>query len=526
MVACPSCSAKNTETNSFCSNCGTALSPEFVATQHTTPALTISWLFVMFAALSGASAADSPNIILLMSDDQGWGETSYNGHPYLKTPVLNEMAASGLRLDRFYAASPVCSPTRASCMTGRHANRSGAFGAGWSTRPEEVTIARILNAAGYRTAHYGKWHIGAVKRDSPLSPNNMGFDESCSHDNFFEMDWELSRNGGAPESFVGDSSEVLVDEALRFVRQVVEEDQPFLVIIWFGSPHDPYSGHETDVAPFEGLGEDIARRFAEITAMDRAIGILRVGLEEMNVREKTLLWFNSDNGVTIEGIPEDQRRHLFNGGLRGHKSQLYEGGVRVPGIIEWPAVITTPRVSQVPCVTSDILPTLIDILGVDHPEPGRPLDGVSLKRLIVEGSMDERPRPIGFWGYNHRPERENEPWLDDVTLNEMITLTARQKARLLNGDNSRPLAFVNHRHPEVLTENFLSNAAWVTDRYKLLMPRARRGQERLPELYDLEEDPEEQNNIAPGHPEIVNAMRTELLQWQESVERSLTGADY
>ena len=106
---------------------------------------------VMGLPRANAKVADMPNIILLMSDDQGWGETSYNGHPYLKTPVLDEMASSGLRLDRFYAASPVCSPTRASCMTGRHANRSGAFGAGWSTRPEEVTIAQILKNAGYRT---------------------------------------------------------------------------------------------------------------------------------------------------------------------------------------------------------------------------------------------------------------------------------------------------------------------------------------------------------------------------------------
>jgi arylsulfatase A-like enzyme len=467
-----------------------------------------------------------PNIVLIMSDDQGWGETTYNGHPHLKTSVLDEMASSGLRLDRFYAASPVCSPTRASCMTGRHANRSGAFGAGWSTRPEEVTIAQILKEAGYRTAHYGKWHIGAVKKESPLSPNSMGFDECLSHDNFFEMDSELSRNGGPPESFVGDGSEVIVDEALKFARKVVKEEKPFFIVIWFGSPHDPYSGYEKDVAPFKGLGDEIARRFAEITAMDRAIGTFRNGLDEMKVRENTLLWFNSDNGVTIEGIPEDQRQHLYNGGLRGHKSQLYEGGVLVPGIIEWPGAIATPRVSEVPCVTSDILPTLIDIVGVDYPRPGRPLDGISLKRLIVEGAMNKRPKPIGFWGYNHKAERENEPWLEDISLNEMITLTARQKARPRNRKNSRKPAFSNHKHPEMVPENFQSSGAWVTDRYKLLMPRARGNKEQIPELYDLEKDREEKNNIASQHPGIVKTMRAELLEWQESVERSLTGADY
>ena len=475
---------------------------------------------------ASAKPADRPNIILLMSDDQGWGETSYNGHPYLKTLALDEMASSGLRLDRFYAASPVCSPTRASCMTGRHANRSGAFGAGWSTRPEEITIAQILKEAGYRTGHFGKWHIGAVKKGSPLSPNSIGFDESFSHDNFFEMDWELSRNGGDPESFKGDSSEVVVDEALKFARKVVQEDKPFFIVIWFGSPHSPYSGYDKDVAPFRKLGDQIARRFAEITAMDRAIETLRDALDDMNVRENTMLWFNSDNGITIQDIPEDQRQHLFNGGLRGHKSQLYEGGLLVPGIIEWPAVITTGRVSKVPCVTSDILPTLIDIVGVDYPRQGRPLDGISLKRLIVEGVMDKRPRPIGFWGYNHKAERTNEPWLEDQTLNEMITLTARQKARPRNSRHARTPAFANHKHPEIIPGNFKTNAAWVTDRYKLYMPRPKKGGKQIPELYDLVNDRQETTNIASKHPEMVETMRAQLLEWQKSVERSLTGADY
>ncbi|HUT58786.1 MAG TPA: sulfatase-like hydrolase/transferase, partial [Phycisphaerae bacterium] len=463
--------------------------------RHDIPTLMISWLFVTFVVLASAKAADRPNIILLMSDDQGWGETSYNGHPYLKTPVLDEMASSGLRLDRFYAASPVCSPTRASCMTGRHANRSGAFGAGWSTRPEEVTVAQILKKAGYRTGHYGKWHIGAVKKESPLSPINMGFDECLSHDNFFEMNPQLSRNGGPLESFKGDGSEVIVDEALKFARKVVKEGKPFFIVIWFGSPHRPYSGYEKDIAPFEGLGENIARRFAEITAMDRAIGTLRNGLDEMKVRENTLLWFNSDNGVTIEDIPEDQRQHLYNGGLRGHKAQLYEGGLRVPGIIEWPRVITTPRVSKVPCVTSDILPTLIDIVGVDYPKLGCPLDGISLKRLIVEGTLEKRPKPIGFWGYNHKAERENEPWLEDASLNEMITIPPKS-------EKSKKPAFANHKHPKIVAENFRIGAAWLTGRYKLLMPGAKGGKEQVPELYDLEKDPEEKNNIASQNPEI------------------------
>jgi hypothetical protein len=163
---------------------------------------------------------------------------------------------------------------------------------------------------------------------------------------------------------------------------------------------------------------------------------------------------------------------------------------------------------------------------VAHPRSGRPLDGISLKRLIVAGTMGKRPKPLGFWGYNNRPERNNEPWLEDVSLNEMITLTTRQKARRPNSKNARKPAFANHKHPRILPENFRTASAWVTDRYKLLMPRARGNKAQVPELYDIEKDRLEKDNIASQHPEIVKAMRAELLEWQESVERSLTGADY
>ena len=158
---------------------------------------------------SAATPPPRPNVVLVMADDQAWGETGYNGHPDVRTPVLDEMARTGLRLDRFYAASPVCSPTRASVLTGRHANRSGAFAPNYSTRPEEITLAALLRAAGYRTGHFGKWHVGAVKRESPVNPARMGFDEYLSHDNFFELDPPLSRDGAPPEIHRGESSAIV-----------------------------------------------------------------------------------------------------------------------------------------------------------------------------------------------------------------------------------------------------------------------------------------------------------------------------
>ena len=158
------------------------------------------WLFGALALASSTAAQQPPNIILCMGDDHGWDETSYNGHPHVRTPVLDEMAAEGLRMDRFYSAAPVCSPTRGSVLTGRHPNRYGTFAPNWSMRPEEITIAQILRKVGYACGHFGKWHVGTVKAGSPLNPLAMGFDEYLAHDNFFEMDPVLSRNGGRRRS--------------------------------------------------------------------------------------------------------------------------------------------------------------------------------------------------------------------------------------------------------------------------------------------------------------------------------------
>jgi hypothetical protein len=150
---------------------------------------------------------------------------------------------------------------------------------------------------------------------------------------------------------------------------------------------------------------------------------------------------------------------------------------------------------------------------------------IEMKKLIVDGTMQNRPTPIGFWGYNHRAERQNEPWLEDVSLNEMITRTAQQKARA-KSRNARTPAFVNHRHPRIVPENFQTAAAWVTERYKLVMPRTRGNRKQVPELYGLDKDREEKSNIASQHPDRVKTMLAALRAWQHSVENSLAGADY
>lgn len=469
---------------------------------------------VLASIVGGLAAAPArPNIVLMMADDQAWGETGYNGHPHVKTPVLDEMARTALRLDRFYAASPVCSPTRASVLTGRHANRSGAFAPNYSTRPEEITIAQILKAAGYRTGHFGKWHVGAVKKESPVNPARLGFDEYLAHDNFFEMDPPLSRNGAPPEIHRGESSEIVASAAASFIEQVRAEPgtPPFFVILWFGSPHGPYSATEDDVARYAGVkNEEMRRRFAEITAMDRAIGQFRQKLRSLGVADHTLVWFNSDNG-----LPGEHKEHTFDGGWRGAKGTIYEGGLRVPGLVEWPAVIRQPRTSNVPCVTSDIFPTILDLLQLKSPDPARPIDGISLKPLLVENRMNERPSPIGFWRYPANTERDNERWIP-VELARGTTPTTRNPA----------IDFTNYKHPVAKTKDFGGDAAWTDNRYKLVTGEARRGSAARTELFDLVADPKEQNDISARHPDVVRRMTAQLHEWQRSVERSLSGADY
>ena len=190
-------------------------------------------------ATTSAESVSKPNIVLVMADDQGWGDMAYYGHPHLKTPNFDSAAATGLRFDRFYAAAPVCSPTRASVLTGRHPNRMGVFKWGFPIRPQERTIAEALKSVGYSTAHFGKWHLGSVRKNSPAHPGHNGFDEWLSAPNFYDNDPIMSDKGKAVQ-MQGESSFVAVDAAMKWMGKQVEIDRPFLAVVWFGSPHSPH----------------------------------------------------------------------------------------------------------------------------------------------------------------------------------------------------------------------------------------------------------------------------------------------
>lgn len=440
-------------------------------TQFIIPALLVTASSRVKTAELPEADQSRPNIILCMTDDQGWGDTGYNGLSNIGTPNMDAMAAGGLRFNRFYAQQS-CSPTRASVLTGRHPNRMGVFWPGMPLRKEELTIAAAVKQAGYATGHFGKWHLngvagpGKVIPDSdPLSPRHFGFDESFSVSNYFETDWIFGRNGVA-EKATGDGSEVIVGEALTFIGNAARQKKPSFTVVWFGSPHAPHKPLPEDLRAAGGSGY-----YGEIVAVDRSIGKLRDGLRQLGVASNTMLWFSSDNGGWLD--PSKPDAHGTNRDLRGRKGDMWEGGIRVPGLIEWPARIK-PAVTDIPAGTVDIFPTIVDLLQlkVEHPVP---LDGISLIPLM-DGQMKSRPRAMGFWQF-----------------------AGNQKS----------------------VTSASGPSAWNDNRFKLVKTGAAQW-----ELYDVAAERSESTDVASQHLDVVRRMKTELENWQLSVIRSYKGEDY
>lgn len=450
------------------------------------------------------SAATKPNVILCMADDQGWGDTGYNGHPYLKTPHLDEMSKSGLRFDRFYSGAPVCSPTRGSALTGRHPFRYGVPGANAGhVREQEVTLAELLRDHGYTTGHFGKWHLGTLTNDQEdgrrggrrpehyAPPWDHGFDESFSAEVQMPT-WDPMVNQAFPshywtgpgefatENLDGDDSRVIMDRAIPFIRGAVEDGKPFFAVIWFHTPHSPVVAGPSYRAMYEEFSEGEQHYYGCITALDEQVGRLRAELRQLGVANDTMLWYCSDNGP--EGrTPQGRANRGSVGGLRGRKRSLFEGGVRVPGILEWPGRVDGGRTTSVPASTSDYFPTVAAVLGVDASPDGRPMDGTSLLPLI-DAEMQRRDKRIAFQcpGNNEQAARSR-------------------------------LGSPNH--------------ALIGDRYKFLsyLDEERTDQDML---FDLAADPGERHNLVAELPDLAAEMRAELQDWDASCARSDAGDDY
>ena len=412
------------------------------------------------------AAPAPPGIVLVMADDMGWGQTGYYNHPVLKTPHLDAMAAAGLRFDRFYAGAPNCSPTRATVITGRTNDRTGVEDHGYALRRQERTIARALAEAGYATGHFGKWHLNGLRGSGvPVlasdahHPGVFGFETWLSVTNFFERDPLMGRNG----LFVqceGDSSEVIVAEALEFIGRQAALGRPFLAVIWYGTPHSPWIASDADRAEFAALDESSQHHYGELVAMDRSIGALRAGLRALGIERDTLVWFTSDNG----GLPRIEPGTV--GSLRGFKGSLYEGGIRVPAVIEWPAGIPAPRATAFPAATMDIFPTVAAAAGLADGAALRPQDGIDLGP-VFRSDPPRREQPIGF----------------------------RHTGRSALIDNDLKIV--------------ASDAA-----------------SRKRELFDLGADPGETSDLSDAMPEELARLGALLDAWNASVQASADGGDY
>lgn len=405
------------------------------------------------------------------------------------------MSRASLRFDRFYAPT-VCSPTRGSCLTGRHPFRYGISNANVGRLPEqEQTIAELLRPLGYATGHFGKWHLGTLTNDIPdgrrggKDPNAFsppwlhGFDTTFSTEQaigtwdpginpVFNTHYWTGPGQFATDNLEGDDSRVIMDRAIPFIRDSAKANRPFQAAIWFHAPHEPVKAGPAYRALYADRTPREQNYYGCITALDEQVGRLRQELRDLGLANNTILWFCSDNGP--EG---NETAPGSTGRFRGRKRDLWEGGVRLPALLEWPDRIPTARVTDVPCVTTDFLPTILDFVGATH-SATRPLDGTSLRPLI-EGQGFERPKPIGF--------------------------------------------------------EYGNAVAWIEGRFKLiglLQPEADKETSVHGKsvkqflLYDVGADPHEDTDLSAQYPEIVKSMQTKLEAWRQDCRRSASGADY
>ncbi|MGJ8656574.1 MAG: sulfatase family protein [Akkermansiaceae bacterium] len=465
----------------------------------------------LLAGTMVVQAAERPNVILMMADDLGWGDVQvFNAKSPIKTPHLDAMAKAGVQFNRFYASSPVCSPTRGSSVTGRHPFRYGIYYANTGhVKPEELTVAELLKEKGYTTGHFGKWHLGTMttemkdaNRGKPGNteefspPWQHGFDVCFSTEskvptwdpmlkpgkgkvdgvwNGGGKGWDAIKDRSTAEAYgthywnekgevvkdnlEGDDSRVIMDRVVPFVEKAAAEKKPFFAVVWFHTPHLPVVAGPEYAAMYPGVSDFEKNYYGCVTAMDEQVGRLRAVLKKAGVAENTMVWFCSDNGPEGKTTSPGTAVHF-----KGRKRSLNEGGVRVPGILDWPAGVKAGTVTEFPAVTSDFLPTILDAVKAEYTGE-RTLDGISLLPMLA-GEMTERDKGIGFQSKG--------------------------------------------------------SEAWSTQRYKIHKAKAKQGWK----LYDLIEDPSEKKDIAAEHPEVVAELSKKFDAWQKSCKESDGGGDY
>lgn len=395
-------------------------------------------LWLTFLALSSflhsspcfsQASTTRPNVILIITDDQGYGDLGVTGNPHVKTPTIDRLARESVRFNRFYV-SPVCAPTRSSLMTGRYSLRTGirdTYNGGATMASNEVTIAEMLKQARYATGIFGKWHLGD---NYPSRPIDQGFDESLIHlsggmgqvgdvTTYFKGDSSyfdpILWHNGKQEAYQGYCSDIFASEAIRFIEK--NKDAPFFCYLSFNAPHtplqvpdtyyqrykdiDPASGFANDNRPFVSMNdqnkEDARKVYAMVENIDDNLARLFQKLDELHLAENTIVVFMTDNG------PQQVR---YVAGMRGRKGSVYQGGVRVPFYMKLPARLATQKDIATPAAHIDVLPTLAQLCNAPLPRD-RKIDGRSLVPLVQGKPVDWADRPLFFYWSRRYPELYN-----------------------------------------------------------------------------------------------------------------------
>ncbi|MGJ8723370.1 MAG: arylsulfatase [Roseibacillus sp.] len=436
---------------------------------------------------STAQSKEQPNVILIMTDDQGYGDVGIHGNPILKTPELDKLHGESVRFTDFHV-SPFCTPTRAALMTGRYPARTGAYRTSSGRtmmHTDERTIANVFADNGYLTGMFGKWHLGD---NAPHRPQDRGFQDVVWHrcggigqssdywgNDYFDDTYERVRPGsqeGSFEKFEGYCTDVFFREAIRFVEE--SKDKPFFLYLPLNAPHGPYFVAPEWSEPYKKTseGKPFANFFGMIANFDHNVGLLRQRLEALELAEDTILIFMTDNGTSagakFKGL--DSEAVLgFNAGMRGKKSSHYEGGHRVPFFIHWPkGGLVGGRDVLSMSAHIDVLPTLAELCGIEVPESHQP-DGISFKEVLEnpEAPPHRDHLIVQFQGGPHF-KSEAEPWTSSCVIQE--------NWRLMDGM----------------------------------------------ELYDMSSDFAQRNDIAAEHPDKVAALRELYLPFWASVSPRMT----
>ncbi len=482
--------------------------------------LILTFSFSLLLVGTGLAKDNQPNVITLLVDDLGYRDIGCYGGP-VRTPVLDKLAAGGVRFTDFHSGAPSCSPSRATFLTGRQNPRAGVYSVlderfhRMHLLESETTIAEILKENGYATAHFGKWHLGMPvhNRENP-TPADHGFDywfglvngPGPSH----KDPTGFLRNGQRVGTMKGYSCQIVVDEALTWLDQKRDGDEPFFLNLWFNEPHDPIAAPDEIVSQYGALDDQAAIYSGTIDNTDRAIGRLVARLETLGELDNTIIIYSSDNGSYL------QER---NGELRGKKGALFEGGHRVPGIFYWKGGIPGGRVEDEPAGAVDLLPTLCGLIGIDKPE-GVYLDGSDLAPLLTGTGTFERHQPL-FWmseanmvmrvgNYTLFASSTAKSPIDVKTADRLMEQVKEvlgddlEKelggmdlgSRMFNGNFANPEA---NQLKEQHRKLYYFQESWIPELKKSGIDRV--------QLYDLSNDPGQQNNIANQQPKLVARLK-------------------